>query len=312
MSAGNVLLLLLLAAMWGPSFLFIKVAVQEIPPLTMSAFRTLLGGGVLWLFLLMSRQRMPGRGPIWKHFAISGLFGQAIPFSMFAWGEIYIDSALASILNGTTPLFTIVIAHFYTSDDRLNKVKIVGTCVGFLGLAVIVAPELMKGVSVNFLGLMAVTIPSLCYGISIVYSRQTLRGLGPLVAPVGQLGVSGLMLLPVALLFDQPYNLPAPSLPAFSSLVALSLLGTCLAFIVYFHLLEHNRASHVSMVTYLVPIFGILLGVIVLNERLDSYAYLGCALILLGVMVVNGVFTNRKPEGEGSGGKIQVPPETDR
>ncbi len=296
MSAGNILLLLLLAAMWGPSFLFIKVAVQEIPPLTMSAFRTMLGGGVLWFFLRMRRQRMPGRGPIWKHFAISGLFGQAIPFAMFAWGEIYIDSALASILNGTTPLFTIIIAHYFTEDDRLSRVKVFGSVVGFLGLAVIVTPELMKGVSVNLLGLIAVTIPSLCYGISIVYSRQTLRGLGPLVAPVGQLGMSALMLLPFALFFDQPYAMPLPSTAAFTSLVALALLGTCLAFVVYFYLLERNRASHVSMVTYLVPIFGIILGVVVLKESLDSYAYLGCALILLGVMIVNGVFKRKRKD----------------
>ncbi|MCB0301311.1 MAG: DMT family transporter [Calditrichaeota bacterium] len=280
---------MLLASLWGPSFLFIKVAVHEIPPLTMAAARVTIAALILLVVLRLRKRALPKGRHMWLKFTIAGLFGNAMPFVLFNWGELYIDSALAAILNGTTPLFTLVIAHFFTDDDRLSTRKIIGAIIGFGGLLVLVAPSLFGGVEATTLGLLAVLLAAFCYGVNIVFTRTYLRGLPGLVAPAAQLSMASVLLIPVALLVDQPYQLAFPSLPAVSSLFALAIIGTGLAFIVYYRLLETTPASSMAMVTYLIPVFGIFLGVVVLNETLSWNAYVGCSLILIGVMVVNNI-----------------------
>ncbi|MCB0264085.1 MAG: DMT family transporter [Calditrichia bacterium] len=289
MNNRNILGILLLASLWGPSFLFIKVAVHEIPPLTMAAARVTIAALILLVVLRLRKRALPKGRHMWLKFTIAGLFGNAMPFVLFNWGELYIDSALAAILNGTTPLFTLVIAHFFTDDDRLSTRKIIGAIIGFGGLLVLVAPSLFGGVEATTLGLLAVLLAAFCYGVNIVFTRTYLRGLPGLVAPAAQLSMASVLLIPVALLVDQPYQLAFPSLPAVSSLFALAIIGTGLAFIVYYRLLETTPASSMAMVTYLIPVFGIFLGVVVLNETLSWNAYVGCSLILIGVMVVNNI-----------------------
>ncbi len=290
MGFRNFLWLLFLAALWGPSFLFIKVAVGDIPPLTLVAGRVGLAALVLYLILRLQGRRLPRFGPLWGHFAIVGLFSNALPFALFSWGELHIDSALASILNGTTPLFTIVLAHLFTRDDRLTPVKAVGVLLGFGGLLMLIAPSLVEGVHATTWGLLAATLAAASYGVATVYTRQNLRGLPPLVGPAAQLVMATLYILPLAWLIEQPYKLPLPAWPALASLLALSLVGTALAFVVYYRVIERTSATYVSMVTYLVPVIGVALGIMVLNEQPGWNAYLGCGLILLGVMVVNGFF----------------------
>ena len=269
--------------------MFIKVAVHEIPPLTMAAARVTIAALILLVVLRLRKRALPKGRHMWLKFTIAGLFGNAMPFVLFNWGELYIDSALAAILNGTTPLFTLVIAHFFTDDDRLSTRKIIGAIIGFGGLLVLVAPSLFGGVEATTLGLLAVLLAAFCYGVNIVFTRTYLRGLPGLVAPAAQLSMASVLLIPVALLVDQPYQLAFPSLPAVSSLFALAIIGTGLAFIVYYRLLETTPASSMAMVTYLIPVFGIFLGVVVLNESLRWNAYVGCSLILIGVMVVNNI-----------------------
>jgi drug/metabolite transporter (DMT)-like permease len=290
MKMRNFLWLLLLASLWGPSFLFIKVAVTEIPPFTMVLGRVGLGALLLYLVLRLQGRHLPAFGPLWKHVAVIAFFHNAVPFVLFGWGEQYIDSALASILNGTTPLFTIILAHFFVEDDRLSPTKVAGVLLGFGGLLLLIAPSLLSGIQATTWGLVAITVASASYGVAIVYTRNHMRGLPPLVAPTAQLFVATLYLLPVSLLVDRPYTLPLPSWPALGSLLALAVLGTALAFIVYYRLVERADASYVSMVTYVIPVFGVILGVVVLNERLTWNALAGFVLILLGVMIVNGVF----------------------
>ncbi len=143
MGLKNFLWLLLLASLWGPSFLFIKVAVGEIPPLTLVVGRVGVAGLLLYIALRMQGKNLPKFGPIWKRFAVVGFFSNALPFFLFSWGEQYIDSALAAILNGTTPLFTIVLAHFFIADDRMTRVKVTGTLLGFVGLVLLIFPSLL-------------------------------------------------------------------------------------------------------------------------------------------------------------------------
>lgn len=282
--------LLFLASLWGPSFLFIKVAVGGIPPFTLVAGRVGIAAVVLYIILRLQGRNLPGFGPIWKHFAVVGFFSNALPFVLFSWGEIYIDSALAAILNGTTPLFTIVLAHFFIADDRMTPVKVAGTLLGFGGLALLIGPSVVGGVRATTWGLMAVTVAAASYGVAIVYTRKNLRGLPPLVGPIAQLGMATVYILPLSLLVEQPFSRPAPSWAAVGSLLALSLVGTALAFVVYYYILDRASATNLSMVTYLVPVIGLVLGIVVLNEQPGWNAYAGCVFILLGVMAVNGVF----------------------
>lgn len=289
MKVKNLLLLIFLASLWGPSFLFIKVAVADIPPLTLVLGRVAIGATLLYAVLRSRGGKLPS-GNIWKHIAIVALFHNALPFVLFGWGEQHISSALASILNGTTPLFTIILAHFFVADDQLTPTKIAGVVLGFGGLTLLSWPSLTGGMQATLWGILAIVIASLCYGVAIIYTRNHLRGLPPLVAPTSQMLMATLYLLPLSLLVDKPFQMAMPSWQALGSMAALGILGTALAFIVYYRLLEVADPTYVSMVTYVVPVFGVILGVLVLHEQLTWHTYAGFALILVGVMIVNGVF----------------------
>lgn len=294
MGLKNFLWLLVLASLWGPSFLFIKVAVADIPPMTMATGRVGLAALTLVIILKMQGRGLLPLGRMWKHFAIMGFFANALPFALFSWGEQHIDSALAAILNGSTPLFTIMLAHIFTQDDHITPAKLGGVLLGFGGLVVLILPTLLGGVQATTWGLLAIAVAAASYGVGIVYSSLHLRGLPKLVAPASQLTMATVYLLPIALFFEQPYRMSLPSLPAIGSLLALALVGTALAFVLYYRIIEQTSATYLSMVTYLVPVFGVILGIVVLGEQLAWNAYAGCALILLGVMTVNGVFAGLK------------------
>lgn len=292
MNTRNLLYLLTLAALWGPSFLFMRVAVEDIPPLTIVLGRVGIGALLVLLALRYRGGQLPRSRTIWLHLAFLGFMQNALPFLLFAWGEQYIESALASILNGTTPIFTILLAHFLVQADRLTMPKMVGVVLGFTGLALLIAPALVGGVQATTWGMFALVGASICYAIAIVYARNHVRGLPPLVGPAGQLLMATLYMLPLSLIFDKPWTLPTPALVSVVSLIALGILGTGLAFIIYYRFMEVAEPSIVSMVTYVVPVFGVILGVIVLNEQLTWNALAGFGLILLGVMIVNGLFAS--------------------
>jgi len=287
MSSANLFLLFLLATLWGPSFLFIKVAVAEIPPLTMVTVRVGLAALLLYLFLRLRGGRLPHLGRLWLHFAALGLLAHAIPFTLISWGEIYVDSAVAAILNGTTPLFTMLIAHYAIADERMSWSKLAGMLLGFQGLLFLVWPAIASGFQASTGGILAVTLASCSYGLAMVYARKYLRTLPSLVAPTAQLLVATIYMVPLALYFERPFSLSWPSLPAVGSLVALAVIGTAMAFVVYYKIIEVAGATYLSMVTYILPVFGVILGVLILNEQLTWNAYAGCGLILSGVMVVS-------------------------
>jgi drug/metabolite transporter (DMT)-like permease len=282
--------LVILAWVWGPAFMLIKIAVYEIPPLTLIAGRLTLAALVLYLVLRFQGRRLPGWGTIWKHFAVVGLASSALPFALISWGEQHIDSALAAILTGTTPLFTMILAHYFTTDDRLTPAKIAGMLIGFGGLILLLAPALFDGLQASTWGLLATLLAAVSYGVGIVYARQNLRGLPPLVVPTAQLLLAALYLLPLAWVIERPYSLPLPSWPTLAAVLALAVVSTDLAFVLYYRVMETASATSLSMIAYLVPIVGTILGVVLLDEQLGWLAYLGCGLILLGIMAVNNVF----------------------
>lgn len=285
----NLTLFFLLACCWGPSFLFIKVAVQDIPPFIIANLRIAIGGIMLYIILKIRKIDLPKFGSEWKHFAVMGFFSCALPFALFAIGEQYIDSSLAAILNGTTPLFTLMIAHFFTKNDRLTKMKFLGSVIGFSGLFVLIAPSLIEA-KATIVGILAGIIAAASYGIGFVYAKKNIHGFKPLVVPTMQLFLASLFLLPFSLMIENSFVIKDISLPAIASILGLAVFGTALAFVIYYKLIAATSATYVAAVNYVLPIFGVVLGMAILDERLNWNVYLGSFMILIGIMIINGMF----------------------
>ena len=281
----NVFLLLTLALLWGPSFLFIKVAVKEIGPFTIAMARVLLAGMLLLILLLMQKERLPGRGRVWFDLLIMSVLTHVFPFVAIGFGELYIDSAVAAILNGTTPIFTLVLAHF--SGERINTSKLLGVLLGFGGIIVLVLPDMLGGMKASLAGIGAVMAAAISYGCAIIFSRRRLLGLPRLVAPTYQLLFAAVFLVPLGFIFESPTEaLFEASKGALYSVLALSLFGTALAFVIYYRLAETAESTFISLVTFLMPIVGVILGVMVLKENLSIYTYAGFGLILAAIGLV--------------------------
>ncbi len=287
MKLKNLLLLVLLASLWGPSFLFIKIAVVEISPLQLATLRIGIAAVLINLFLLSKGQRLTTNLKFWKHVFVAGFFAHTLPFILINWGEQYIDSALASILNGLTPLSTVVLAHIMISNEKLTTQKLVGVLLGFIGLIVLVLPNIFSGLEATQAGIIAVTIGAISYGVALVYSKKYLKNTPSMHAPSAQLLGASIYLIPLSLMMESPTNLLSVSWQAIGSVAVLAIFGTAIAFIVYYKVLERTSASYVSLVTYLMPIYGVILGVIYMNELISLEMIIGMVLILIGIMVVN-------------------------
>lgn len=283
--------IILLALLWAPSFLFMKIAVQEIPPFTLAAGRVLLAAIVLTIVIWQQKLRFPRFGAVWGRFAVLGMFLNVLPYILISWGEQYVDSGLASLLIGTDPLFTMVVAHFLIANDRLTPTKMVGVLIGFVGLGLLAAPQLLDGISATVGGIIAVSLAALSYGIGGVYAKMYQPKTKPLVTTSAQLWLALLFLLPVSLLWERPFTLPTPSLTAVAAIVALAILCTALTHVIYLWRLRSTKVTQLSMIAYLVPIIGLILGIVVLGEHPSWHALLGGTLILLGVMIMNGRFS---------------------
>ena len=271
MRLKNFLLLLFLASLWGPSFLFIKIAVVEIPPITLAAWRIFVAAIVINIYLYARGGAFIKDIQFWKHVTIAGFFAHALPFVLINWGEQFIDSALASILNGLTPIFTIVMANFVIQDDRMDLGKVIGAIFGFIGLVILVLPSLVSGFQANTMGIFAVGIAAASYGVALVYARLNLKGTKPVYAPASQLLVTSIYLLPFSLAVDGPVKVMDLSWAALGSVLVLAILGTALAFVIYYKLLDSSSASYLSLVTYLIPLYGVVLGVTLLDDTYHEY-----------------------------------------
>jgi drug/metabolite transporter (DMT)-like permease len=281
----NLLLLLVLGALWGSSYLFIKVAVAEVPPLTMVAGRLAVGALILWALLLISGRSMPRGRTVWGRYAVVGVLNGVVPYSLVFWSEQQITSGLAALLQATMPLFTVLLSHVLSEDERLTVKKGLGVIVGFAGVGLLMLPDLRQGMESNLLGQLAVIGSSASYAAAAIYARSRLRRQAPLVATTGQLTMGAAITIPLCLLVGQPFDL-SPSGAALGSWLALTVLGTVVAYLIYYALIERTSATFVSTVTYIIPVNGLLLGALVLGEVLTSTLVLGLALILSGVLLV--------------------------
>ena len=282
-------MLLSLSVLWGGSFFFVGVIVEALPPLSIVVLRVGMAAAVLHLLLLFQGEPICGGRQVWGAFIVMGLLNNVVPFSLIVWGQTHIASGLASILNATTPIFTVLVAHVLTQDERLSPARIIGVLTGFCGVAVMMGPKLFNGLDTTLWAQGAILGAALSYAFAGVYGRRfKAMGVKPLHTATGQVTASALMLLPLALWVDRPWTLEMPGLDIWAALIGLAVLSTALAYVLYFRILATAGATNVLLVTLLVPVSAILLGVVVLGETLELTSLIGMALIAIGLAVIDG------------------------
>lgn len=279
-----------LSVLWGGSFFFAKVAVAELGPLTVVFGRVILAAFALNLSLWLTGQSLFRRETPWVAFMTMGLLNNLIPFSLIFWGQTQIASGLASILNATTPLFTLVVAHLATRDEKMNAAKLAALLIGFAGVTVLVGPELLIGDRVGSMGQLACLGAAISYALAGVYGRRfQAMALSPLQAASGQVTASTLLILPIMLIVDRPWLLPAlPGATTWAALAGLALLSTALAYVLYFRILAVAGATNLLLVTFLIPVTAILLGALILGEQLQLRHFAGMILIGLALAAIDG------------------------
>jgi len=292
MTAATWGMLMVLGLVWGGSFFFAGYAVREIGPLTLTALRVATAAAALWIWLFATGYRVPLDARLWGAFAVMGLLNNAIPFSLIFWGQTEIASGLASILNATTPLFTVVLAHALTADEKMTPGKIGGVLFGLFGVAVIMGPDAIAGLGAAFLAQAAILGAALSYAFAGIFGRR-FKERPPAVTACGQVTMSSLMMAPVAFLVENPFAGAMPGPMTWAAIVALGTVSTAFAYILYFHILKVAGATNVLVVTFLVPVSAIILGVLFLGEMLLARHLTGMALIGVGLVVMDGRLTRR-------------------
>lgn len=289
--------LLLLGAVWGASFLLIKLGIAEIPPVTLVAARLLLSATILVALLYARGQRLPSRPRAWGDLLVLGVVGLVFPYLLITWGELSMPSGMAAILNATTPLFSVLLTYLWTREERLSGVRVLGVTLGFVGVVVAVGVEFQGGGEAGrgAWGLwphLGVLLAALCYAVAGIYGRRAFRGVPAMIPATGQLLTGAVVITPVALVVD---GLPArlPSALAIGSVLALSVFGTALAYVLLYWLMERIGATRTSMVTYLLPPFALLYGALFLREAVTPNALAGLALVVVGILMANGVVGRR-------------------
>ena len=279
-----------LSVLWGGSFFFAKVAVAEFRPLTVVFGRVALAAFALNLSLWLTGHSLFRRETPWAAFMIMGLLNNMIPFSLIFWGQTQVASGLASILNATTPLFALVVAHLATRDEKMNAAKLVALLIGFAGVTVLVGPDLLIVDGSGSMGQLACLGAAFSYALAGVYGRRFQAvAVSPLQAASGQVTASTVLILPIMLIVDQPWQLPSPpSATVWAALAGLALLSTALAYLLYFRILAAAGATNLLLVTFLIPVTAILLGTLLLGEELAPRHFPGMVLIGLGLASLDG------------------------
>jgi drug/metabolite transporter (DMT)-like permease len=286
------LVFLALGFMWGSSYLFIKLAVDSFGTFTLISLRLLIGAALLWTVVIASRTPLPRDRRAYMHLIVMGVINIAIPFGLITWAEQSVASALAAILNSTVPLMVIILAPMFLPDEPVRLNGLLGLAIGFLGVVVIVSPELVSaGGSIT--GQLALLGSSLSYAAGVIYARRNVRGLSPMIPAVMQVTVALLIVGVVAIVLERPWATATPDLEAWFSVVWLGILGSGLAYLAYFRLLRRWGATRTSLVAYLLPVVGIALGFLVRNEPIDASLIAGTALVIGGVALVNGRWGRR-------------------
>lgn len=283
-------LLLLLSVLWGGSFFFAKVAVSELPPLVLVFGRVALAALALNVLGVFARRSLFRRGTPWPAYFAMGALNNVLPFSLIFWGQTHITSGLAAILNATTPLFTVAVAHLLTTEEKMTPPKAAALAAGFLGVTVLIGPAAIERLDAGLWGQIACLGAALSYAFAGIYGRRfTAMGIAPAEAAAGQLTASSMLILPIMLAVDGIRPLVAWHPPAvWAALVALALLSTAFAYVLYFRILAVAGATNLLLVTFLIPVTSNLLGVAFLGEELTFRQIAGMLLVGAGLMLIDG------------------------
>lgn len=288
MQLGDWLRLVTLSVLWGGSFFFIAVAVKALPPFTLVALRVSLAAVTLHVLLRIMGQRFRFNREIWAAFFGMALLNNVIPFSLLVWGQTHIASGLASILNATTPIWTVIVAHFLTADEKMTPAKIVGIAFGFFGVIMLIGTSVFQNFSTGALAQLACLTATLSYALAGIFGRRfkALEVSAPATA-TGSLTAAAFILIPISLFIDKPWQLPVPGRDIWLAITALAVFSTALAYLLYFRLLADVGATNLLLVTFLIPVTAILLGAVFLGEELQINHLIGMACIATGLLALN-------------------------
>lgn len=278
---------LLLGLIWGSSFLWIKIALRGTGPFTLVAFRLLFGVLGMAVVIAIRKPKFPQERSLWLKLAFLGVANTAIPFVLISVGEQVIDSAVASILNGAVPMFTIVLAHVFLEDDKITLARLVGLLVGFIGVVILLSRDLRLGsFSSSFAGQAAVLLAAFSYAGSAVFARYNLRNIPPLIQAFVPLFIADILVWAAVPIAEFPFRMPTGGL-TWIAILWLGLIGSFVGYLLYFSLLQSVGPTRATLVTYVFPVVGVVLGVIFLDELLDLRLAIGAGLIVMGIVVVN-------------------------
>jgi len=279
--------LFFLSILWGGSFFFSKVALVDLKPFSVVLGRVFIAAIALNIIVRVTSHRMPTSLKMWFSFFVMGFLNNLLPFSLIFWGQTQISSSLASILNATTPVWTVLLAHFLTTDERITPNRISGVIFSMIGVVVMIGFDALQGWGSNVIAQLAVVGAAISYACAGIYGKR-FKETPAIVTATGQITGTTLMMIPIVIIFDKPWLLPKPGLNAWGALVGLALLSTALAYILYFRLLSSAGATNLLLVTFLIPVSAILLGTVILGEQLDIQHVAGMGFISLGLIAIDG------------------------
>lgn len=289
---SNWLIFLALGLMWGSSYLFIKLAVDDFGTFTLVALRLAIGAALLWVVVGLTNQALPRERRLYGHLVVMALANVVIPFALITWAEQSVDSSIAAILTSAVPLFAIVIAPIFLHDEPIRVNGVAGLLVGFIGVLVLTSRDLAIAGS-DLTGEIALLGAALSYAVGAVYSRHNMRGVAPLIPAVVQVTFALLISGTIAILFEHPWT-ARPDGEAIFSIVWLGVVGSGFAYLAVFRLLASWGATRTTMVAYVIPVVGIVLGYLVLSEPIDGRLLVGTALVIAGVGLVHSRFGQRR------------------
>lgn len=279
----------LLSLMWGCSFPFVKVALGGVTPLTLVMLRVTIAVVALTPVLFFSPEGFPRGARVWTAFLAIGALNNVIPWSLSVWAQQSLTSSLAAIINAATPLFSVLLAPFFLADERLRANRLAGVVVGFAGVAVLIGPGALGHGAGGVLPELALLSATVAYAFGGIVGRSYARlGLTPLQAAHGQLAASSVMIAPLALIVEQPWTLPLPTLPQTACVLALGVMSTAVAFILFFRILARAGATNALLVTLLVPVTAFLVGAAFLGEKLEPRNFAGLGFIAVGLGLIDG------------------------
>ncbi len=278
-----------MSLLWGSAFLLIEIGLRSFAPNTLVFLRMAIAAPVMLVALFFLKERLPRDWSSWRQLFVLGALNAALPFILFFWGQQYLESGYASVLNATTPLWGVLVAHFLTTNEKATPPRIIGVLLGLAGIIVMVGPDAMGGLSQSLLAQIACLVSTLFYSFAAIYGRKLGQSsMTPMVVATGQVITAGLIMLPVMLWFDRPWEAAMPSMDSVLAAVALGIPATAIAYLFYFKTIDRAGASNAMLVAFIMPVVAIVLGVSFLGETLTGGQIAGTTLIALGLVAIDG------------------------